>query len=213
MSFFSASSNSSKPSTTGTDLNVSPAATSAPTQIPAPTNKQTHSPTSASFLSSAFGSFFGKNSPDSRSTLSQSHDSVRTSRSLSLSGASPITPDQAMNLSRAGTGNEGNKLSKIPSSDSDSVGPTDLGSLDVSSTLPSKHVSSSPFGKLNQKTPTSNTSQLHQKLGSDSSFGSAPSARRSSVSAAVAAHRLRRNSGAKYQGIGLVAAYDQGGIL
>lgn len=223
MSFFSASSNSSKPSSsTGTDLHISPAATSAPTQIPVPKNKQLHSPTSPSFFSSAFGSFFGKNSPDSKSSLNQSQEHVRASRSLSLSGTSPITPDQAMNLSRAGAGLEGNKLTRVPSVDPESVGPTDLRSPDMSSSLPSKNgSSSSPFGKLNPQSPASNPSEHGQRRGSDSFFRcSAPSppspsssARRSSVSAAVTAHRLRRNSGAKYQGIGLVAAYDQGGIL
>lgn len=84
--------------------------------------------------------------------------------------------------------------------------------------------------QLNHDDALVNASQLNQKFETDSSSfdtisksdvdhslhsSSKTTPRRFSFSTTTTSNRLRRhsNSGAKYQGIGLVAAYDQGGIF
>lgn len=129
---------------------------------------------------------------------------------------------------------DGGSLSRVVSAEPDFAGSTDsvtgstIHTSQTNTTTSTKHSTTSTLNRLKQQTPTLNTAQLHQKLanssrqadnssGSDHSLHSSNKtpARRSSLSAAMAANKLRRNSssGAKYQGIGLVAAYDQGGIL
>lgn len=129
---------------------------------------------------------------------------------------------------------DGGTLSRVVSAEPDFAGSTDsvtgstLHTSQTNTTTSTKHSTTSTLNRLKHQTPTLNTAQLHQKLANtsrqaDNSSDSDPSlhssnkspARRSSLSAAMAANKLRRNSnsGAKYQGIGLVAAYDQGGIL
>lgn len=186
---------------------------------------------SPSFFSSAFGSFFGSHSSSQHSHQDHyKHNDVASnfsrrarslSRSRNLHQAPPITADEAMNLSRAvprATDDEGHARNSLdfPRNPHHNYGRGDRydgGTLSrVASAEPDfaggihTNNDNNIQNILDDKT---NLDKLKTALDSTKKTGNSPV----SPSSGKSHHgRLRRNSntGTRYQGIGLVAAYDQG---
>lgn len=169
-------------------------------------------------------------SPPSSSSLSANG---MHRRSQSISEETAIDDDDVFSSSAPPRNNykygkyDGGSLSRVVSAEPDFAAPSQsnknshnsISSSQIHASSTTKH--SSALDSLKKQVPAANTAQLHSKLTSAFRNGSPtshsaqtfPDMPLSSSPSSLRASKFRRNSNSKYQGIGLVAAYDQGGIL